>query len=37
MWGGMTPDERYKLSKSGKVPKNKLEKRRFLRVFAYTN
>jgi hypothetical protein len=25
------------LSKSPKLPKEKLEKRRFLRVFAYTN
>ena len=37
MWGGMTPDERYKLSKSGKVPKDRLEKRSFLRVFGYLN
>ncbi len=37
MWGGLDPIERQKLSKSGKVPKHKLDKRRFLRVFAYTN
>ena len=37
MWGGLDPIEREKLRKSGKVPKDKLEKRRFLRVFAYTN
>ena len=37
MWGGLTPDERYKLAKSPKLPKERLEKRRFLRVFAYTN
>jgi hypothetical protein len=37
MWGGMTPDERYKLSKSPKLPKERLERRRFLRVYAYTS
>ena len=37
MWGGLTPDERYKLSKSPKLPKERLERRRFLRVYAYTN
>jgi hypothetical protein len=37
MWGGMTPEERNKLSKSDKLPKERLEKRRFLRVFGYLN
>ena len=37
VWGGMTPDERYKLSKSPKLPKGRLERRRFLRVHAYTS
>jgi WhiB family redox-sensing transcriptional regulator len=37
VWGGMTPDERHKLSKSPKLPKDRLAKRHFLRVYAYTN
>jgi len=37
VWGGLDPIERFKLSKSGKVPIERLEKRRFLRVYAYTS
>jgi hypothetical protein len=37
MWGGLDPIERQKLAKSGKVPKERLEKRSYLRVFAYLN
>jgi hypothetical protein len=37
MWGGLDPIEREKLRKSGKVPKDRLDKRRFLRVFGYLN
>ena len=37
VWGGLDPIERYKLSKSPKLPKDRLERRRFLRVYAYTN
>jgi hypothetical protein len=36
VWGGLDPIERQKLVKSGKVPTDRLEKRRFLRVYAYT-
>ena len=37
LWGGLDPIEREKLRKSGKVPKDRLEKRSYLRVFAYLN
>lgn len=37
VWGGLDPIERQKLVKSGKVPTERLEKRRFLRVYAYTS
>lgn len=37
MWGGLDPIERAKLAKSPKLPKDRLERRRFLRVYAYTN
>jgi hypothetical protein len=37
VWGGLDPIERFKLSKSGKIPIERLEKRRFLRVYAYTS
>ena len=37
MWGGLDPIERQKLAKSPKLPKDRLERRRFLRVYAYTN
>ena len=37
VWGGLDPKERYKLAKSGKVPTERLEKRKYLRVYAYTN
>jgi hypothetical protein len=33
----LDPIERFKLVKSGKVPTERLEKRRFLRVYAYTS
>jgi hypothetical protein len=36
VWGGLDPIERSKLVKSGKIPTERLEKRRFLRVYAYT-
>lgn len=36
VWGGLDPIERHKLVKSGKIPTDRLEKRRFLRVYAYT-
>lgn len=35
MWGGLEPNERYKLSKSNKLPKDRLERRRFLRIHAW--
>lgn len=37
MWGGLDVIEREKLRKSGKVPSGRLEKRKFLRIYAYTN
>ena len=37
VWGGLDPIERFKLTKSGKIPTERLEKRRFLRVYAYTS
>jgi hypothetical protein len=37
MWGGLEPNARLKLAKSGKLPKEKIERRKFLRVFAYTS
>lgn len=37
MWGGLEPSTRYKLAKSGKLPKDKIERRKYLRVFAYTS
>lgn len=37
MWGGLDPTERYALVRSKKVPKDRLERRKFLRVYAYTN
>jgi len=37
MWGGLTPTERQKLSKSGIVPQERLERRKFLRIHAWTN
>jgi hypothetical protein len=37
VWGGLDPIERQKLIRSGKVPTDRLEKRRFLRVYAYTS
>lgn len=37
MWAGTTPDERHKLLKSGKIPTERLERRKYLRVYAYTN
>lgn len=37
MWGGLDPIERHKLIKSGKVPTERLEKRKFLRMFAWTS
>jgi hypothetical protein len=36
VWGGLDPIERQKLIRSGKIPTERLEKRRFLRVYAYT-
>lgn len=37
MWGGMTPDQRHKLVKSGQIPTERLERRKFLRVYGYLN
>jgi hypothetical protein len=37
MWGGLDPIERKDLIKSNKIPAERLAKRKFLRVFAYTN
>ena len=36
MWGGLTPDDRHKLIKSGKIPTDRLERRKFLRIYAWT-
>lgn len=36
MWGGLDPKERLKLAKSGKVPTDRLERRKFLRMYAWT-
>jgi hypothetical protein len=36
MWGGLNPDERHKLAKSGKVPTERLERRKYLRIYAWT-
>ena len=35
MWGGKTPEERQKLVKSGKIPTDRLERRKFLREIGY--
>ena len=35
MWGGFDPQERMKLIKSGKIPKDRLERRKFLRLYGY--
>lgn len=37
VWGGLSPDDRYKLAKSPKLPKDRLERRAYLRVTAFTN
>lgn len=37
MWGGLDPKERQKLLKSGKVPEDRLERRKFLRMYAWTS
>lgn len=37
MWGGLEPTARTKLAKSGKLPRDKVERRKYLRVFAYTS
>jgi hypothetical protein len=36
VWGGLDPKERLKLLKSGKIPQERLERRKFLRIYAYT-
>lgn len=35
MWGGLDPVERQKLNKSNKLPKDRLERRAFLRKHAW--
>jgi hypothetical protein len=35
MWGGLDPIERQKLLKSNKIPKERLERRAFLRKQAW--
>jgi hypothetical protein len=37
MWGGLDPVSRYKLAKSGKLPKDRLERRKYLRIYGYTS
>jgi len=37
MWGGFTPEDRLSLIKSGRVPQDRLDRRKFLRVTAWTN
>ena len=37
MWGGLTPEDRYLLVKSQRIPHNRLDRRKFLRVYAWTH
>ena len=37
MWGGLTPDDRYLLTKSQRIPVDRLDRRKFLRVYAWTH
>jgi len=37
MWGGLDPEQRLKLVKSKQIPIERLERRKFLRVYGYVN
>jgi len=37
MWGGLRPEDRYSLVKSQRIPHNRLDRRKFLRVYAWTH
>jgi hypothetical protein len=35
VWGGLTPEDRFTLAKSPKLPKDRLERRKHLRITAW--
>ena len=37
VWGGLDPIDRHRLLKNKELPKDRLKRRKFIRIFAYTN